>query len=84
MVRNPAQPTDFFTITDVKTGCGLHPASCSVGTAILSRGKNGRGVQLITHVHLVPKFRMTGALLQLPLCLIMAWVGADLHYSSGT
>jgi hypothetical protein len=48
-VRSPAE-----------TGSGAHPASCRIGTGVLSPGlKRGRGVTLITHPHLVPKSRMS-------------------------
>jgi len=33
----------------VQTGPGAHPASYTMGTGSLSRGKSGRGVALITH-----------------------------------
>jgi hypothetical protein len=39
---------------------GAHSASCTMSTGVLSLGvKNGRGVTLTTHPHLVPRSRMS-------------------------
>jgi len=40
---NPGIAKKFFSIPDVHTGCGPHPGCCSVGTAIISRGKKTAG-----------------------------------------
>jgi hypothetical protein len=40
---NPGIAKKFFSTPDVQTGCGPHPGSCSVGTALLSRGKKQPG-----------------------------------------
>jgi hypothetical protein len=43
-----------------QTGSGAHPASCPMGTGVLSPGlKRGRGVMLTTHPHLVPRLSMS-------------------------
>jgi hypothetical protein len=41
----------------VKTGPGAHPASCTMATGPISRGYSGRGVELTTHPHLVPRLK---------------------------
>jgi hypothetical protein len=49
-VRFPAGPKDFSSTVCVQTGSGAHPASCTMGTGVLSPGvKRGRGVMLTTH-----------------------------------
>jgi hypothetical protein len=55
-VRSPAGAEDFSSNLCVQTGSGAHPASCTMGTGVLSPGvKRGRGVMLTTHPHLVPR-----------------------------
>jgi hypothetical protein len=55
-VRSPAGAKNFSSSLCVQTGSGAHPASCTIGTGVLSPGvKGGRGVTLTTHVHLVPR-----------------------------
>jgi hypothetical protein len=59
-VRSPAEAKDFFSRLCVQTGSGAHPASCTMGTGVLSPGvKRGRGVTLTTHPHLEPRSRMS-------------------------
>jgi len=43
-------------------------------------GQNGRGVMLTTHLHLVPRSRMSGAVPLLPLFNSMAWIGTFLTF----
>jgi hypothetical protein len=43
------------------------PVSYLMGTRVFPRGLSGRGVMLTTHLHLMPKSRMSGAILLLPL-----------------
>ena len=50
-----------MTIRDARTSSGAHPASCSVGTGVIIRGLIGEGVKLTTHLHLVLRWRMNGA-----------------------
>jgi hypothetical protein len=46
-VRSPAGAKDFSSSLFVRTGSGAHPASCTMGTGVLSPGvKRGRGVTL--------------------------------------
>jgi hypothetical protein len=50
----------FSSSLGVQTGSEVHPASCTMGTGVLSPGlKRGRGVTLTTHLHLVPRSRMS-------------------------
>jgi hypothetical protein len=59
-VRSPQRRRDFSSSVCVQTGSGAHPASCSMGTGVLSPGlKRGRGVTLTTHPHLMPRSRMS-------------------------
>jgi hypothetical protein len=37
-VRSPAGAKDFSSILRVQTGSGAHPASCTMGTGVLSPG----------------------------------------------
>jgi hypothetical protein len=44
----------------IQTGSGALPASCTMGTDVLSQDlKRVRGVTLTTHPHLVPRSRMS-------------------------
>jgi hypothetical protein len=49
-VLSPAGARDFSCSLCVQTGSGAHPASCPMGTGVLSPGvKRGRDVTLTTH-----------------------------------
>jgi hypothetical protein len=49
-VRSPTVAEDFSSSLCVQTGSEAHPASCPMGTGVLSPGvKRGRGVTLTTH-----------------------------------
>jgi hypothetical protein len=55
-VRSLAEAKDFSSNLCVQTDSGAHPASCTMGTRVLSPGiKRDRGVTLTTHPHLVFK-----------------------------
>jgi hypothetical protein len=41
-VRSPAGAEDFSSILCVQTGSGAHPASCLMGTGVLSPGVKAR------------------------------------------
>jgi hypothetical protein len=60
---------DFFVL---HTGSGAHPSSHQVGTAVLTRG-----VMLPTNHRVIPKLRISGAVLPL-LYAWMAWTGSAL------
>jgi hypothetical protein len=57
---------DLALLQKVQTGSG---ASCSMCTGVLSGGLSCRGVQLTTHLHIVPELRISGAM---PLFLLYA------------
>jgi hypothetical protein len=49
-VRSPAEAKEFVFYPMCPTGSGAHPASCTMGTGVLSSGlKCGQGVTLTTH-----------------------------------
>jgi hypothetical protein len=53
-VRSPTEAEDFPSNLCVQTGCGAHPASCTMGTGgSFPGGKGGRGVMLTAHPLLV-------------------------------
>jgi hypothetical protein len=41
-VRSPAEAKDFSSSLCVQTGSGAHPASCTMGTGVLSQGVKAR------------------------------------------
>jgi hypothetical protein len=57
----------FYFIQNIRTGSGAHPASHSRGKGVLFWRYSDRSVQLTTHLNLVPKLRMSGVTLPLPL-----------------
>jgi hypothetical protein len=62
-VRFTAGAGNFSLHHRVQNGSGAHPASYPMGT---------RGVKLTTHLHLVPRSRMCGAIPPLPQYAFMA------------
>jgi hypothetical protein len=69
---------DLFSGRCVRTGCGAHPASCTVGTGGPSPGlKRGRGMTLTTHPHLVPRSRMSRSYIPLHPISFLACSGWD-------
>jgi hypothetical protein len=77
--RIPAQARDFLFLKTVQTGSGAHPASYSMGTRVLSQESGSQGIKLTIHLHLVPRFRMSGAITLL-LYAIMLWTGIMLLF----
>ena len=69
-VRIPAV-TKYLFLQNVQSGCGVHPASCSVVYEGLSTGGPGQGVRL----HLVSRLRIRGAVSPVSLYVFMAWTG---------
>lgn len=47
-------------------------------TRVLSQGLSSWGMKLTTHLHLVPRLRISGATLLLPLYAFLAWTGKTL------
>ena len=68
--RIPGTDKRFFFSKTRQTGSGAHPASCSMGIGVISRG-----MKLTTHLHLVPWLRMSGTVRLLPLYTFMARKG---------
>ena len=77
---NPVGERDISLLQIIQTGSGAHLAFCSMGTGFLPRGQSRRGGRLTTHIHLVPRLRMSGAVPLLPLYAFMAWTGKTLIY----
>ena len=50
--RVPAGARDLSLFRAFQIGSGVHLVSSSIGTLILSRGKNGRGLKFTSHVYL--------------------------------
>jgi hypothetical protein len=68
--------TNFSCSLCVQTDSGAHPASCTMGTGVLSPGlKGGQGVTLTTRPHLVPRSKMSRNYTPLPQSAFMACSG---------
>jgi hypothetical protein len=52
----------FFSKNKVVTDSGAHSASCSANTVFGGRSVGVRVLKLTTHLHLVPRLRMSGVL----------------------
>jgi hypothetical protein len=61
---------------------GSYQTSYSLGTGLHSLGKSGRSMKFTTHFHLLPRLRMSGAVLLLPLHAFMTWTGTFLLCTS--
>ena len=66
---------DFCPVQNVQTSSGTHPASYSMCTRVPSVG-----VKLITHLHPVPRLRISGAEPLFPLYAFMAYAGTILPW----
>jgi hypothetical protein len=81
-VRSPAEAKDFTCSLCVQTGSGAHPASCTMGTGVLSPGLNcGRGATLTTHPNLVPRSRMSRSYTYSPPSSFMVCGGTALAHT---
>jgi hypothetical protein len=68
-IRSPADAMNFSSSLCAQTGYGTQPASCTMGTGVLSTGvKRGRGVPLTTHPHLMPRSWMSRSYTSFPPC----------------
>jgi hypothetical protein len=63
---------DFLFYTLVQTGPGAHPAYCTMGNGVSSRGWSGQGVALTTHHPLAPRLRISSDIPLRPLHVSMA------------
>jgi hypothetical protein len=70
---------DCCLLQNVPSGSEAHPASYYMGTGVVSRGLSDRSVMLNTHLHLVSKLRMSGAILLHALCAFTACPGTTTH-----
>ena len=52
-----------------------------MGAGALSRGESSRGVKLTTHLYLVPRLRMRGAIPLLPQYAFIAWTGKTVLFT---
>jgi len=68
---NPDRARNFLFCWNIKTVSGSHPASCTMNKVVsFHRGKAGRDVKLTTHLRLVRRKRMSGAVNLFSLCRI--------------
>jgi hypothetical protein len=67
-VRFPEGAGNFSLYHSVQNSSGAYPASYPMDTGFLSLG-----VKLTTHLHLVPRSIMLGAIPSLPQYVFMAW-----------
>jgi hypothetical protein len=79
-VSNPGEEKYFSLLENVQTRSGAHPTYYSERSGVLYRGQNDGGVTLITHLNLVPRLRMIGAIPLLPLHAFMAWTGKKIDF----
>jgi hypothetical protein len=76
-VRILAGVRDFCLLQNVQTSPGAHPVFFFNGYRGF-HGYSGWGVKLTTHLHLVPRLRMIGAMPLLPLYAFMVWTETTL------
>jgi hypothetical protein len=65
----------FYLLQNVQTGSRAHRVSYSMVSGVPFRWQSGRGFKSTTHLHLVLKVRMRGAIPLLHLYAFMAWKG---------
>ena len=73
--RIPACVKTFIFIRGFRTGSAAHALSHSVGTRFLSLQQSGQNVNLTSHLHLVPRLRMSRTVNLLPLYALESWTG---------
>ena len=73
-VSHPGRGKGFYDLKTAQNGSGVLPASCLMGTLILSRRSSGRGVKTITYLLLVPRSRIGGFVPLLPLYAFFACI----------
>ena len=69
---NPNSGKGFFSSPKHPDGVWSLPSYYSMGASVQFWDKSGRGVKLTIHHHLVPRLRVSGAELVLPLYAFMA------------
>jgi hypothetical protein len=82
-LKNPgfesSQRQEIYRFCETSRSAVDTSTSYSIGTVALSRGWDGRGARLTTHLHLVPKLRMSEAIPPFPIHVFMVCVGTILH-----
>jgi hypothetical protein len=74
----PARARRFSLLRNVQTSSGAHPASYSKVTGLLSRGKSGMDGKFATHLHLIPRLRISGPIPPHPLYAFKERTGTTL------
>ena len=69
-VRIPVGSRYFSLLRNVRTKSAAHAAICSMGTGIITRAQSGWGINLATHLLLLQRLRISGAVRQCPPPLI--------------
>jgi hypothetical protein len=64
---------NFSLLQNLQTDSGAQPAAYLMSIGFLSRNQTDRDIKLTTHLHLVPRLRISGAMPLLPLYTFMAW-----------
>jgi len=67
--------SEIFLLFQTSRNYGAHPASYSIVNWTILCGQGGRGINLIPHLHLAPRLRVSGAIPLLPLYAFMSWLG---------
>jgi hypothetical protein len=70
----------FPLLPKVLAGSGAQISWYVVGSGLLSRQENGRGLKLTADLRLISRLRMSGAVVPLSLYTFMAWTGTTLLY----
>jgi len=72
--RIPLRKRDFYRLLNVLSDNGAQPASSTSDNMVFSPVGGGRrsgwGVNLTTHLHLVPRLRISGDINPISICLI--------------
>ena len=74
------QRQNIFLLQNPGTEGGAHTASCLVGTGVFSPEVNRSSLKLTTHLHILSRLGMSGALPLLPLYTSMARKSTTLCY----
>jgi hypothetical protein len=73
---------DFFSSHFIQTSSGAQPATCTMGTGVLSPGlERSWGAMLTTHPHLVLRSRMSRSYTSCPSSTFVACSGTALAFS---
>jgi hypothetical protein len=67
----------LFLLCNIQPGSRALPASCLMGTGVLSKGWSIWDVILTRQLHLQPRLRMSGTISVLPTCIGILWTGIN-------